>query len=80
MWAYQKMMKLFWRDKNTNEEVLKMADERSYIVPTIEKIKMTYFGHMVRRNNINRLILEGPPADEGPLEGEISGGRPRTDT
>ena len=34
---------------------------------------MTYFGHMIRRNNIHRLLLEGP------LEGEISRGSPRTE-
>ena len=32
---------------------------------------MTYSGHMIRRNNMHRLILEGP------LEGKISRGRPR---
>ena len=33
MWAYRKMMKISWRDKKRNEEVLKLADERLYIVP-----------------------------------------------
>ena len=54
-------MKISWRDKKTNEEVLKLADERLYIVPTIKKEKSPiYFGHMIRRNNIHRLLLEGP--------------------
>ena len=67
-------MKISWRDKKTNEEVLKLADERLYIIPTlIKKRKITYFGHMVRRNNIHRLLLEGP------LEGKLSRGRPRTE-
>ena len=39
MWAYRKMMKISWRDKKTNEEVLQLADERLYIVPTIMKKK-----------------------------------------
>ena len=60
LWAYRKMMKISWRDKKTNEVVLKLADERLYIVPTIKKRKITYFGHMIRRNNIHRLLLEGP--------------------
>ena len=50
MWAYRKMMNIFWKDKKTNEEVLKLADERLYIIPTIKKIKIAYFG-----NNIHRL-------------------------
>ena len=67
------MMKIAWREKKTNEVVLEMVDEVLYIVPTIKKRKITYFGHMIRRNNIHRLILEGP------LEGKISRGRPRTE-
>ena len=37
-----------------------MADEQLYIIPTIKKRQITYFGHMIRRNNIHRLLLEGP--------------------
>ena len=73
MWAYRKMMKISWREKETNEEVLETVDEQLYIIPTIKKIKITYFGHMIRRNNIHRLLLEGP------LEGKVSRGRPRTE-
>ena len=65
-------MKISWRENKTNEEVLKLADEQLYIIPTIQKRKITNFGHMIRRNNIHRLILEGP------LEGKISRGGPRT--
>ena len=72
MWAYRKMIKIYWIEKKTNEEVIKCADEQLYIIPTIKKRTMTYCGHMIRRNNIHRLILEGP------LEGKISRGKPRT--
>ena len=73
MWAYRKMMKIYWRDKKTNEEVLKLADERRYIVPTIKKRKIAYFGNLIRRNSIHRLLLVGP------MEGKLSRGRPRTE-
>ena len=73
MWTYRKMMKISWRENKTNEEVLTLADEQLYIIPTIKKRKITYFGHMIRRNNIHRLLLEGP------LEGKVSRGRPRTE-
>ena len=55
MWAYRKMVKISWRENKTNEEVLTLADEQLYILPTIKKRKMTYFGHMIRRNNIHKL-------------------------
>ena len=44
-------MKISWREKKTNEEVLKLADEQLYIIPTIKKRKITtYFGHMIRQH------------------------------
>ena len=61
-----------WRENKINEEVLTLADEQLYIIPT-KKRKITYFGHMIRRNNIHRLLLKGP------LEGKRSRGRPRTE-
>ena len=64
-------MKISWRDKKTNEVVLKLADEQLYIITTLKKRKITYFGHMIRRNN---MLLEGP------LEGKLSRGRPRTES
>ena len=73
MWAYLKIMKISWREKKTNEEVLTLADEQLYIIPTIKKRKITYFGNMFRRNYIHRLLLEGP------LEGkEAEEGRERS--
>ena len=66
-------MKISWREKKTNEEVLTLADEQLYIIQTIKKRKITYFGHIIRRNNTHRLLLEGP------LEGERNTGRPRTE-
>ena len=50
-----------------------MVDEQLYIMSTIKKIKMTYFVHMIRRNNIHKLLLEGP------LEEKVCKGRPRTE-
>ena len=73
MWAYRKKTKISWREKKRNEEVLNLTDEQLYVIPTIKKTNITYFGHMIRRNNIHRLILEGP------LEGKITRGRPITE-
>ena len=53
-------MKISWRENKINEEVLTLADEQLYIIQTIQKRKMTKFGHMLRRNNIHRLTLDGP--------------------
>ena len=64
MSAYRKMMKMSRRETN-EEEVLKLTDEQVCIIPTLKKRKITYFGHMIKRNNMHRLILEGQ------LEGKL---------
>ena len=52
-------MKISWRKRNY--EVLKMADEQLYIIPTVKKITFAYFVHtIIRRNNTHMVILEGP--------------------
>ena len=33
-----------------------MADDLLYIISTITEIRIAYFSHMIRRNNIHRLI------------------------
>ena len=73
IWIYRKMMKISWRENKINEKVLEMVDEQLYIIPTIRKRKIAYFDHMIRRNDIHRLLLEGP------LEGKVSRGRPITE-
>ena len=58
-------MKMSWRDKKTNDEVLKLADELLYIIPAIKKRKITYFGHRrmdgnaIRRPRENKLLKIG---------------------
>ena len=47
----------------------KIAVEKLSIIPTIKKRRIKYFGHMIRCNNIYRLILDGP------LEGKITVGK-----
>ena len=46
MWAYRKIIKIPWKENKTNEEVLEMVDEQLYIISTIKKRQITYFGHM----------------------------------
>ena len=66
MWSYRRMIS--WTDKITNEEVLKMINNKSTQLENIIKLrKLRYFGHITRRNDISRLVLEG----------QINGKRPR---
>ena len=65
-------MKISWREKKKRRSPNTGRRTASHNSNNKEK-KNAYFGHMIRRNNIHRVISEGP------LEGEISRGRPRTE-
>ena len=66
------MLKISWSDKITNEEVLNKIQNRSVLLENILRIrKLRYFGHLIRRNNISRLLLEGQ------INGRRQRGRPR---
>ena len=73
MWVYRKMMKISWVQKISNEDVMNMVQAKEYIIPAIKKRKLSFFGHMIRRDNIHRLLLEGK------VEGKRSRGRPRAE-
>ena len=45
-------------------------EEQLYLIPTIKKSKITYFIHMIRRNNIHRLLLKGPLEVKEAKEGQ----------
>ena len=71
MWVYRKMKRISWRDRITNDEVLKKVSAKRYVMSAIKLRKIAYFGHMVRRDNIQRVLLEGK------IEGTRCRGRPR---
>ena len=67
-WTQRRLAKTMLVSKDVTS-----ADEQLYLISTIKKRKTTYFGHIIRRNNIHRLLLDGP------LEGKRSRRRPRTE-
>ena len=72
MWTYRRMLKISWTDKITNEEVLNKIQNKSLQLENILRLrKLRYFGHLIRRNNISRLLLEGQ------INGRRQRGRPR---
>ena len=71
MWMYRKMLRISYQDHKTNEEVLRMVNEKRSLLHTIKRRKCTYFGHVIRGNGLQRQILEGK------VEGVRRRGRPR---
>ena len=59
MWAFRRMLRSPWTDLMTNEEVLNTADAKRLMIKTMRERKLRYFGHLIRLNNIYRVLLEG---------------------
>ena len=72
MKLYRRMLRISWKEHKTNGEVLhKMKTKRS-LLNTMKKRKCQYFGHIIRGNGVQRLLMEGR------INGRRGQGRPRT--
>ncbi|GFR60129.1 endonuclease-reverse transcriptase [Elysia marginata] len=60
MWTYRRTLKISWKEKTTNKEVLKTMNLNSTeLLRSIKKKKNSYFGHTKRHESLQKLILEG---------------------
>ena len=72
MWLNRRMLRISWKEHKTNADVLhKMKTKRS-LLNTIKKRKCQYFGHLIRRDGVQRLLMEGR------INSRRGRGRPRT--
>ena len=71
IWFIRRILKFSWIDKISNERVLTIANIKCELLQTIKKRKMTFLGHVMRRNSIENLSLTGK------VEGKRARGRQR---
>ena len=73
MWCYRRMLKISWKDKVSNNEVLQRIQSKMHFRKQMQKRKMEYAGHVMRGSSgqIHLYILEGKVAGKRPV------GRPR---
>ena len=72
MWLYRRMLRIPWKEHNTNGEVSHKMKTKRLLLNTIKKRKCQYFGHIIRGNQVQRLLMEGM------INGRGGRGRPRT--
>ena len=58
MWTWQRMLKISWTEKVTNEEVLVHATETRSIFKMIWCRKHRWLGHVLRHDNLLHHIIE----------------------
>ena len=71
MWALRRMLRISWTRHVTNEEVLRLADTKRSLFQTVKQRKLSFFGHIMRHDSLQRNLLEGM------VEGKRGRGRPR---
>ena len=59
MWLWRQMKGISWRDKISNEEVLKKIDENRCLMKTVYKRKKNWIGYVLRGGGVLRNVLEG---------------------
>ena len=59
MWLYRRMLRVSYKDHITNEEILRRVGEKRGLLNMVKKRKMEYFGHLVRSEGFQRLLLDG---------------------
>ena len=71
MWIYRRMLRIPRTACKANKEVSRMMNTKSSLLVTAKQRKAALFGHIMRRNGLQRLLLEGK------MNGKRGRGRPR---
>ncbi|GFR75554.1 hypothetical protein ElyMa_000458100 [Elysia marginata] len=59
MWFIRGILKVSWKDKKTNDEVLDMANTGRSLYSTIRRKQMMFTGHIYRARGIEHLAMTG---------------------
>ena len=71
MWCLRKISNILWKERVTNEEVLRRLGTSRKLLNKIKTRKCRYYGHIKRKNNILTTAVEGK------VNGKRPRGRPR---
>ncbi|GFR92727.1 endonuclease-reverse transcriptase [Elysia marginata] len=59
MWFIRRILKVSWKDKKTNDEVLDMANTGRSLHITIRRRQMKFTGHIYKARGIEHLTMTG---------------------
>ena len=71
MWFWRRMLKISWKDKRTNLSVLQELNTERDLLGKVARLKMGYFGHILRGS--------GSPLAAQIIESQVEGKRKRAD-
>ena len=59
MWFLRRIFRISWTEKISNKEVLTLAEYEPSLMRAIKKRQLEFFGHINRRNGLEKLVLCG---------------------
>ena len=71
MWFHRRMLRIYWKDHVTNDEVLRRGRTERKLINRIRAGQMSFLGHIMRKLRLENIVVTGK------IEGERSRGRPR---
>ena len=72
LWCYQRLLRISWVKKITNEEVIRRSGCQRRLIDIINERKLTFIGHVLRSEHLSKLLLTGM------VYGPRGRGRPKT--
>ena len=72
MWCWRKLLRIAWTARITNREVLERIKSEPSLAAKITRLRLTYFGHVMRANSLEKSIMLGMVSENRRR------GRPRT--
>ena len=71
MWCWRRLLNISWTDHITNKDVLERVGNPTALLCEIVKLKLSFFGHIIRSDGLEKTIMLGM------TEGARRRGRPR---
>ena len=71
MWVWRRMLGVPWTARKTNVSILEQIKPELSLEATICRLKLTYFGHVMRKNGLEKQLMLGK------IEGVRGRGKPR---
>ncbi|KAJ8046980.1 hypothetical protein HOLleu_05842 [Holothuria leucospilota] len=59
MWLYRKMLKVSYKNRISNEEVLNRVKAKKKLLSELKNRKLQYMGHILRSSGLQKQLLEG---------------------
>ena len=59
IWFIRRILKISWKDKKSNEEVMNISGYKRSLMKIIRKRQLKFFGHMIRADRLEKQLLCG---------------------